>query len=295
MADPSQGAASPQPLVYWWAPRGKERVFDLAGWPDEARAALQALLDAEDTPHRWEGSDLVVDAAQRDDVTALLDAVVEASLPRLDADSDRTAYDLADWPDYELEVLAGALEDEGILHEWTEDGELLVHEVDEARVDELFERLDLRGPDPGIELDGEALTGLLTTLFVAADRLTDDADDADAVLDAHAAILEVSQLAVPYGMNPDGWQVLVADAAELRRLIEADAGGTSVRTGDPRDPAGDDGADGEAVADAVDSDGDVDEDVDGNGPLGGGSTELFGDDAIKAVAGRVRDHLRRLL
>ena len=33
---------------------------------------------------------------------------------RLDADSDRTAYDLADWPDYELEVLAGALEDEGI-------------------------------------------------------------------------------------------------------------------------------------------------------------------------------------
>lgn len=282
MADSSQGAGSPQQLVYWWEPRGDERVFDLAGWPEEALALVRASLDEDGMAHRWEAGTLVVDAAQREDAAALLDDVVAASMPRLDGDSDRTAYDLADWPDYEVEVLLGALEDGGILHEWTEDGELLVYEADEARVDELFERLDLRGPDPGIELDGEVLTDLLTNLFVAADKLSEDADDADAIIAAHNAILEVQQLAVPYGMNPDSWQVLVADAAELRRLIEAEAGGSEVRTGRPEDARGVDAA---ADDDAADDGQDADND----------GVELTGNAAIEAVAGRVSDRLRRLL
>lgn len=282
MADSSQGAGSPQQLVYWWEPRGDERVFDLAGWPEEALALVRASLDEDGMAHRWEAGTLVVDAAQREDAAALLDDVVAASMPRLDGDSDRTAYDLADWPDYEVEVLLGALEDGGILHEWTEEGELLVYEADEARVDELFERLDLRGPDPGIELDGEVLTDLLTNLFVAADKLSEDADDADAIIAAHNAILEVQQLAVPYGMNPDSWQVLVADAAELRRLIEAEAGGSEVRTGRPEDARGvDAAADDDAADDGQDADGD--------------GVELTGNAAIEAVAGRVSDRLRRLL
>lgn len=282
MADSSQGAGSPQQLVYWWEPRGDERVFDLAGWPEEALALVRASLDEDGMAHRWEAGTLVVDAAQREDAAALLDDVVAASMPRLDGDSDRTAYDLADWPDYEVEVLLGALEDGGILHEWTEEGELLVYEADEARVDELFERLDLRGPDPGIELDGEVLTDLLTNLFVATDKLSEDADDADAIIAAHNAILEVQQLAVPYGMNPDSWQVLVADAAELRRLIEAEAGGSEVRTGRPEDARGvDAAADDDAADDGQDADGD--------------GVELTGNAAIEAVAGRVSDRLRRLL
>ncbi len=279
MADSSQGAGSPQQLVYWWEPRGDERVFDLAGWPEEALALVRASLDEDAMAHRWEASTFVVDAAQREDAAALLDDVVAASMPRLDGDSDRTAYDLADWPDYEVEVLLGALEDGGILHEWTEEGELLVHEADEARVDELFERLDLRGPDPGIELDGEVLTELLTNLFVAADKLSEDADDADAIIAAHNAILEVQQLAVPYGMNPDSWQALVADASELRSLIETEAGGAEARTGRPEDAHGDDD----------------DDDGDGDGDDDGDDVELTGDAAITAVAGRVSDRLRRLL
>jgi len=280
MADESQASGS-QALVYWWQPRGSERVFDLAGWPAEALAMVQALLDEDGMEHRWEDGALVVDAARRDDAAGLLDEVVAASMPHLDADSDRTAYDLAGWPDYELELLRDALDGTDILYEWTEDGELLVYEADEERVDELFERLDLRGPDPGIELDGEALSDLLTTLFVASGNLADDPDDADAVLATHNAVLELEQLAVPYGMNPDGWQVLVADAVELRRLIEAEAGGDDVRTGRPEDATGEPGGDG-------------DEDGDGGGEEGE-RVELFGDDAIVAVASRVRDRLRRLL
>jgi hypothetical protein len=225
MTDAGDAEGSPAELVYWWAPRGDDRVFDLKAWPDEARATAQALLDEEGVGYRWEEGDLVVDAAAREDVAGILDEVVAANRPRLDLDSNRTAYELGDWPDYEIETLQTALDDEGVLHEWTDDGDLLVYEVDETRVDELFERLDLRGPNPGIELDGEALTSLLTTLFTAADRLSRDAAKADAVVEAHRSILELEQLAVPYGVGPDGWEALVVDAGELRGLLEAEAEG----------------------------------------------------------------------
>lgn len=250
MSDATEGASRPGELVYWWAPRGDERVFDLTGWPEEPRATLRALLEEEELPHTWEGSSLVVPASARQDVADVLDTVVTAARPRLDAETDRTAYELADWPDYEVETLQGALDDEGIVHEWSEDGELLIYEADEARVDELFERLDLRGPNPGIELDGESLTNLLTNLFTASERLARDADNADAVIEAHTAIVQLQELAVPYGMDPDGWADLVDDAGHLRSLLESEAEGD------------------ESAAT---------------------------DDAVNAVAARVRDRLRRML
>jgi hypothetical protein len=225
MTDAGEAESAPAELVYWWAPRGDDRVFDLKAWPDEARATAQALLDEEGVEYRWEDGDLVVGASAREDVANVLDEVVAASRPGLDADSNRTAYELGDWPDDEIEVLETALEDEGILHEWSEEGELFVYEADEARVDELFERLDLRGPNPGIELDGEALTSLLTGLFTATDRLARDAGNADAVVGAHRSIVELEQLAVPYGVARDGWEGLVADAVALRELLEAEAEG----------------------------------------------------------------------
>ena len=225
MTDVGDADGSPAELVYWWSPRGDDRVFDLGTWPDEARATAQALLDEEGVTYRWEDRDLVVEAAAREDVAGILDEVVAANRPRLDLDSNRTAYELGDWPDDEIEALQTALEDEGVLHEWTEEGDLLVYEADEARVDDLFERLDLRGPNPGIELDGEALTSLLTSLFTATDRLSRDASNADAVIDAHRSILEIEELAVPYGVARDGWEALLSDAGELRGLLEAEADG----------------------------------------------------------------------
>lgn len=293
MTDPSQGPEAGE-LVYWWSPRGDERVFDLSGWPDEAVATARALVDEDGLAHTWEGTSLVVAAAQRDDAAALLDEVVAAAAMKLDAAEDRTAYDLADWPDYELETLRQALEDAGIVHEWTEELELLVYEADEARVDELFEQLELRGPNPGIELDGEQLTALLTNLFLAAGTLAEDPDDADAVVEGHRSILELEQLAVPYGMNADSWAVLVADAVELRRLVEADASEEEVGT--PHGRFGEDLEDGRREADDDDHDHDQHGDGDGDGDDDDGhGVMLHGDDAIKAVAARVRDRLKRLL
>lgn len=223
MADATDEPDAPAELVYFWAPRGEERVFDLAAWPVEARTMAEALLAEDGLEHRWEGDAVVVDAPLRPDVAAILDTVVEASRPRLDDDEARTAYELGDWPDYELEVLAQALEDAGILHEWSDDGELYVYERDEAQVDELFDRLDLHGPDPGIELDGDQLNLLLTDLMAASDKMSKDAADPDGVLAAHRLIGQLEELAVPYGVNADSWAALVGEARSLREMIEAEA------------------------------------------------------------------------
>src|SRR5215203_1870360 len=99
MSDEEGSAASPAEgeLVYWWAPRGDESV---------------------EVEHRWEAGKLVVDAPQRTEVQELLDEVVAASRPRLEADADRVAYELADWPSEELRELEAGLDQEGIVGEW---------------------------------------------------------------------------------------------------------------------------------------------------------------------------------
>jgi hypothetical protein len=209
-------------LVYWWSPRGADRVFDLSTWPAEARQVAHSLLEGAEVPHRWEADQLVVTADARAEVQEVLDEVVAASRPRLEADEDRTAYELADWPEAELAELADALEREGILHEWNEDGELFVYAVDEPRVDALFETLDLHGPEDGrIALDGEALSGLLSEAFVAADTLARDARDPDAVVDAVSSARQLAEVATPIGFDEASWTRLNQQLSELGHLLES--------------------------------------------------------------------------
>lgn len=211
------------PLRSWWVPDGEARVFELPDWPDPALEALRTLLGDEDVPHRWDDGRLVVDAAERDRVIALVAAVVEASLPRFDPERPHTVYELGDWPDEELEMLEAALADEGVVHAWTDDADLLVYDEDESFVDELFDRLGLHGPESADELTGEALTDLLTALFVAADRLARSPGDASATLDAHRSASAVVALRPPYGIDPVAWGGIVDAAGVIVELVERDA------------------------------------------------------------------------
>ena len=169
-------------LVYWWVPRGEERVFELPGWSAETRQLVRTLFAGSDVGHRWEGDKVVVPGESRDDAAALLDEIVAASRPPLDAQADRVGYEMVDWPQHEVELLRQTLTDKEIIHEFTDDEELLVYEGDEATVDALFEELGLLGPNPGVELDGETLTSLLNDLYLATDRLSRVATDPDAVV-----------------------------------------------------------------------------------------------------------------
>ena len=216
MTETGAGQGEDGQLVYWWSPRGTERVFDLSSWPEEPRQVARSLLEGAGW-HRWEADQLVVAADARQDTQDVLDEVVAASQPRLEADEDRTAYELADWPESELAELADALEREGILHEWTE-AELLVYEVDEARVDALFEELDLHGPEDGrVLLDGEELN--LSDAFVATDKLARDAREPDAVVGVVSSAGQPSEVATPVGFDDDTWNRLTGQLAELAELL----------------------------------------------------------------------------
>ncbi len=212
-------------LVYWWSPRGDERVFDLAAWPEEATQLVRSMLEASEVPHRFEGGELIVASDQREETQELLDEVVAASRPTLEEDEDRVEYELSDWPPGEVAVLESALEEAGVVREWTEEGDLLVYAVDEERVDSLFDELGLRGPDDGtVALDGEELTELLNSLYLGADKLSRDPADPDAVIGFAAAAERVGDIAVPIGFDDDDWKRLQEDAVGLRGVLaDADA------------------------------------------------------------------------
>ncbi|MDH4146413.1 MAG: hypothetical protein OEY23_14730 [Acidimicrobiia bacterium] len=228
-------------LVYFWKPRGDERVFELREWPEAAVTMVASLLEAGDVAHRWEDRDLVVDAGVRNEAQDVLDEVVESFAPRLAESLDRVAYDLAGWPDFEVDRLVEALQQAQVVHEWTEEGELLVAEADEELVDALFEALDLRGPEDGkAELDGEELSALLTALFVSADRMARNAQDGDAVIGFATAAVQLGGVALPVGFDAAAWDVVGNRCAELRRILAEDDSESSdediaVRAGEIRD------------------------------------------------------------
>jgi hypothetical protein len=216
------GDAGAEELVYYWAPRGDERLFDLLDWPQEARDLAESLMAASEIEHRWEAGKLVVDAADRVETQTVLDEVVAAFAPEgLDDDeADRVAYDLAGWPDHEIERLEEAIRGSGIAYTWTEEGELLVAEPDEAAVDAMFDELDLHGPEEGkVDLEGEELTALLTALLVCADRLAGDPDDGDAVIGFARAASEVEVVATPIGFDSRAWSELVARTSALHAVF----------------------------------------------------------------------------
>ena len=220
MSNPDSNPTAGAELAYWWSPRGDERVFELPNWPAESRELARSLLLSSDVDHRWEAEKIVVPASARDEAAALLDEIIAASAEKLDGDSDRVAYELADWPPHEIDIVLTSLSESGIAHSFTEDAELLVYEGDEETVDALFEQLGLHGPNPGVEVDGETLTSLLDALYLASDKLARNANDPDGVVAAVGAAQELETLAVPFGFDHHAWQRMVDEASELSTILE---------------------------------------------------------------------------
>ena len=179
------------------------------------------MLEASELTHSWERDKVIVNAQDREETQTLLDEVVAAHAPEaLSADADKVAYDLAGWPDYEVDRLTEALTSRAIGFTWTEAEELLVYELDEEAVDALFDELELHGPEEGkIELEGEELTALLTALFVCADRMQGNPDDGDAVIGFAGAADDVVNVATPIGFDTSDWAMLVSRCDELRTTL----------------------------------------------------------------------------
>jgi hypothetical protein len=201
--------------------RGRDEVeIDLAAWDDAARAALDERLHLLQAPHAWNGSWLVV---AEDDVVwieGIVDQVEDERSVQLDPDADQVAYDLAEWDDDNRQRLVDGLEDEAIAYGIDGD-ELVVHEIDEQRVDELVDAI--LEPDAPPPAGGEARTEIMGELFVAADRLVHDLDDHGAFKSLVAGSAEATSHAPPYGMDKAWWTGIGDRSTELVALVQSPA------------------------------------------------------------------------
>lgn len=216
-------------------------AYENEEWDSGDRDLLSQLLRAEEVPHAWEATTLVVDAADEEAVDRILEQVEAASLPVLDPEAPKVVYELEGWDERRRGELADALNEAGLAHGWDDEDDLVVLETDEDAVDPIVERIEVADPnalddengDGGTDQDpsqataaedddGLAAQDAMSELFVAADRLMHDPDDHEAVLRLVDATRLTESLVLPYGFSAEDWDPLVRGARELRDLLEAE-------------------------------------------------------------------------
>jgi hypothetical protein len=154
---------------------GDEITFDLEEWSEPDRSVLRERLETLGVPHSWEGTTLVIAAADEAWVERVMDQVDEdLSAAQEEAESEEVAYDLTDWDDDSCLRLLDTLAAETIPYGLDGD-ELLVASLDEARVDEIVAAITT--PGATLTVGGPASFEAMSELFVAADQLVHDPDD----------------------------------------------------------------------------------------------------------------------
>ena len=197
------------------------------------RYDIDRRLAEDGVAHAWDGTTLVVREADEDRVDALLERTGAAD----SVGGNQIAYDLGDWDEAKRATLTDGLERARILYDWDDNGDLLVLESDEERVEALLDSVefpdqlpvddDAGAGDPGDASgapgDGLAAQDAMSELFVAADRLMHDPADHEGVLSLVDAARAAESLDVPYGFAPEVWRQLVDQATALRLELEGDA------------------------------------------------------------------------
>ena len=136
---------------------------------------LRDRLETLGAPHSWEGTTLVVAAANEAWVERIMDQVDEdLSTAQEEDDDEQVAYDLSEWDDDSCVRLLDALAAETIPYGLDGD-ELLVAAADEARVDEIVGAITT--PGATLTVGGPASFEAMSELFVASDELSHDPDD----------------------------------------------------------------------------------------------------------------------
>jgi hypothetical protein len=169
-------------------------AYDLAAWSAESRVMLEQLLEGEACRHAWEGTTLVVPDVFETRVDNLVEQVEVTTLPTLDPDAERVAYDVSDWTDSMVTQLAQMLDQSGVPYEFDADGDIVTQADHEERVESLMDaieypsdlaRRDDEGDENGDEDDAGDGIGEDTAVAEGADDADEQPDgDEDSEPDA---------------------------------------------------------------------------------------------------------------
>jgi hypothetical protein len=215
--------------------------YELHEWAVESRVMLEQLLGSAGIRHAWSGTDLLVAAAVEARVDSLIDQVEVTTLPTLDPELPKLAYDIDDWSDEQQTVLMHALDEVAIAYEFDIDGALVVLEENEERVEAILDEIEFPdalpvddgdattdgdegdGGDAGSDsVDGLEAADVMSDLFVAADRLRKNARDAEGVLTLVERADVAGRLRLPYGFSRAVWNDIVGQATTVKDLLESD-------------------------------------------------------------------------
>ena len=197
----------------------EESVYPLDDWGEGAREVLRERLVTLGVPHEWdEDGSLVVGTDDEAWVERILDQVEDELADSVDPDVAQVAYDLSGWAPEVRERLYDLLDDEAVPF-GVEGDELFVHEIDEARVDELVDAV--LAPDDEPTPTGTTAEAM-GELFVAADLLRHEPTSPAGALGLVAARRAAGTAGSPYGMDRAWWDAVLAQADELVGLLDAE-------------------------------------------------------------------------
>jgi len=205
-------------------------TYELHEWSGEDRMLLEQLLAGAGIARAWEGTTVVVDAADRSQVDRLLEHVESSATSALDPDAERVVYEVGEWTADQLTILTDALAEAHIAYEFDIEGDVAVLAEDEEAVEALLDTLEFGTPasadaegedvDPD---DGIETAEVMSDLFVACDRLQKDANDHEGVLGAVSAADRIERRPLPFGFTPSVWTNIVGAAVALRSAFDDEA------------------------------------------------------------------------
>ncbi len=232
-----------------WNPNDPDATrvyYDLSAWTFDQQAELAAAMADAEIQHSWADTELMVP----EDSEQAADLVIAEVEGRLGIDSEpaanevvgehpapialtdgvpTTEYDLDEWPAADRQALTHALEGASIPFNW--DGNVvLVGTGDESIVEALLDEIE-RGEyvdlDAGTDGDGDAASTqpppeVLTTFFLASERLRRDPLDPDGLEQLLLATDVAEPEQPPFGVQPRLWQQTCELADELADALVDD-------------------------------------------------------------------------
>lgn len=228
----------------------EQLVYDLHEWSWEARSLMASFMFAEELIHGWQGASLVVREADEEKVDELVARVNEAGMPSLDPSEPQMEYEIDDLTDEQTSALTSLLTQAGIPYEFNMDGNLVFHEKDESKVEEVVDQwVETETESGGAGEFGEGLPSvhvpeLLGTLYDMSGRLIQNIGDVRATDDLVMSVERLYQLELPYGFTREDWRKVREVSAELSKMLlgdDFDAGEPGeVRRGETRSVLGSD-------------------------------------------------------
>lgn len=202
-----------------------QMAYELHEWSGQGRHVLDRLLTAESVSHAWQGATLIVRELDEEKVDDLVRQAEIATMPTLSADEPTMVYELDEYSDELRTRVADLIGAAGIAHEFDARGDLVVHEVDEEGVDELFEKLDAADTEtftfgPGV--DGVDPTKVISNLFLTSGKLRKSPGDAKAVVQFVENVDLAEQLQLPFGFKSPDWKEILDETGLLRDVLSGE-------------------------------------------------------------------------